>query len=243
MTGENKNIISNLVLISKRDASLTRIAAEKKRLEKDLKDLRAQLKTAEGEREQKTRKLDDKKYKYQKEEHALRDESEKLVARRKSLTSLNNYKLQQAAEKEIEHASRQITLREEALLGVLGEVDVTEKECASLETLLSSIKEKYSKLESEAKDAFSALEDEEAKFLAEREELRKLLEPGVLSTYERVRERHPTDPVVAIKNLTCPGCFMQVVPQIVVQISRGDLLVKCRGCARILYLEEQEQTT
>src|SRR5262245_34490605 len=127
MTAENKSLLAKLIELSKIDVAIARIKAEKKTLETDLLALHSSIKKEEQEKAQKQKVYDDKNGRYQKEEKRLRDEGDKLVQRRKALTTLNNYKLQQSAEKEIEHASRQITSQEEALLTTLEEVENLKK--------------------------------------------------------------------------------------------------------------------
>jgi len=238
MTEVKQNLLSALVLISKIDASLARLEAQRTSLESEITGHQAALKKAQLEQELKDKLLADKKARLQREEKSLKEEQEKLVARRKALTTFSNYKLQQAAEREIDHASRQLRVREEALLGVLEENEKLEEECKALASSTKSLTESLNKLTQEAKEAFSVFAGREKEYKQERAELVTKIDAAALAMYERIRERHPCDAVVAVKGQACAGCYIQVAPQLIVEIARGDTLVKCRGCGRILYLEE-----
>ena len=41
-----------------------------------------------------------------------------------------------------------------------------------------------------------------------------------------------------VEKKSCTGCHVQVRPQIVVELHKGEKLVNCPGCGRILYIEE-----
>ena len=76
--------------------------------------------------------------------------------------------------------------------------------------------------------------------LAERQALTVQIDAASLKLYERVHEKYMMDPVIPLKGNTCTGCFMQVGPQVHVTLSKGDALVRCPGCGRIVYLAPGE---
>lgn len=234
----SENLLSNLVLISQIDAAMARMAAERKRLENEAAALKAKLRSGEGDRQSREKALKDKKIRLQREEKSLKEEQEKLIARRKALTTFSNYKLQQAAEREIEHASRQLRIREEALLSAMEESDKLEQECLGLQESCRALGAALSALLEESRETFSSFEERGADYRQKRAALAAQVEERTLALYERISERHPCDAVVAVKNHACTGCFIQVAPQLLVQIAQGNAVVKCRGCGRILYLEE-----
>ena len=238
MSDENKGLLSQLILVSKEDSALASIAAERRKLEKEISEIAAAFKKIDTERLQKLRSHDEKKSRYNKEEKRLRDEHDKLVGRRKALTTLNNYKLQQSAEKEIEHAAKALNEQEETLLESLEEIDKLNAEVTSLAKSADEKKAEHTKVTSEAAAAFKSFSEREATHQQERLRLVQGIDAKSLTIYDRVKERFVMDPVVEVVGSSCKGCHMQVGPQIIVQISRGTSLVRCPGCGRILFLKE-----
>ena len=236
MTIDNKTLLSRLIDLSKIDVALARINADKKKLESELLVLHNTMKKDEAEKAQKQKNFDEKNTRYQREEKRLRDEAEKLVTRRKALTSLNNYKLQQSAEKEIEHASRQIAAQEEALLSNLDEVEHLKTDISKLDESLAVQKKLYKEKVTDAKAALVNMEERAGQHNRNRQELVVTIDQKNLTIYERVKERHIMDPLVTVNNNLCTGCNMQIGPQVLVLIGKGDSLVRCPGCARILYV-------
>ncbi len=236
MAEQNSPFLQSLIKLSSVDSSIGRIALEKKRLNTELARKKEGLQKLENEHRLKLAELNDRRIKYQKEERILREERDKLTERRKALETLGSFKLQQAAEREIDHAARQISEREEALLSVLQIVEDLEKGLKETEESVKASMEGYRALEAESKEIFSRFEQDQKKLTEERELYAKEVEARHLSVYERVRERNPLDPIAKINSGSCSLCFMAIGPQMTVEIGRGQNLVKCPGCSRILHV-------
>lgn len=82
----------------------------------------------------------------------------------------------------------------------------------------------------------ASVEEEIKKLEAERLEAAKGLDVTWLGRYERVLKRWGDFAVVPIENHACGGCHMQLPPQIIQDAKRGDTVVVCSFCNRLLYL-------
>ena len=240
MNEVKKNLLTNLVLISREDSALGRIRAERKKAESEIAQTAQQLKKAELEAQATGKVLDEKRRRYANEDNKIRDERDKPVLRRKALSSLNNYKLQQSAEKEIENSSRELDQHEESLIAVLEEVDRLAENSQKAAALVAELSDKHAELIAASKDLLASLEEREKQHLDEKMRLLPFVDSKSLALYQRVVEKYPLDAVVPLKQYTCGGCFMHIGPQATVQIGRDDSIVRCRGCGRILYLDEQK---
>ena len=47
--------------------------------------------------------------------------------------------------------------------------------------------------------------------------------------------------VAAVINGSCSACFMSLRPQMQVEVKRGDQIITCESCARILYMPKKEE--
>jgi predicted nucleic acid-binding Zn-ribbon protein len=236
---ESKSKLASIIAIGKVDGSLARIAAERRKIEQTLKEKKTAIQQKNTEHQTYQKAISEKKSQYSKEEKFIRDEREKLTARRKALGSHNSYKVQQAAEREIEHASRQLDAREESALVILEECSKLEAGGKQVGDAFAALTAAFTTLESESRDTLGTLEQREAELHQQRESLAQGVDAGLMTAYNRVRDRFPMDPVVVLhSNFTCSGCFMQLGPQTALQLSKGDGIIKCRGCGRILFLSE-----
>lgn len=230
-------ILPLLIQLSKLDSRLAVLQAQIVQVEKDQKQRTQALLTVDQQQAAKAKVLAEKKELIAREEKGIKLERDKINDRRRALGTLNNYKLQQAAEREIDYVSKQIGQREDLLLALMREVETLEKGFVEVGTSLDGIKQELAVFEKAADEKLADCRVQVAELQTERQEQAKAIgDAQLLASYNRIASRFPSDPIVDVVNReSCAGCFMRVGPQVPVQISRG-LVVKCPGCGRILKL-------
>lgn len=238
MTDNKRTVVKCLAEICKIDAGLSSVLAERKRYEKEHNEAETKLKKFHSEHDFKAKHLSDLRLRYQREEKQLKEEAQRLSTRRMALGTLGNRKSIEKAEQEITFASRQIESREETMLSELDVLEKLEKEVSALKASEKAAQEDLLKLRDDIRAANIHLEKRESDYRSRRAELASNIDESSLSIYERTRERYAGDAVTAVSNGTCASCFMQVAPQLVVQIAQAQSIVKCRGCGRILYIDD-----
>ncbi|TKX29983.1 zinc ribbon domain-containing protein [Campylobacter estrildidarum] len=62
----------------------------------------------------------------------------------------------------------------------------------------------------------------------------------VLSFYEKVRKWAKNTAVVAVKKQACYGCFMKIYDKTYLAVIKGEEIVTCPHCGRILYKEQDK---
>jgi predicted nucleic acid-binding Zn-ribbon protein len=126
------------------------------------------------------------------------------------------------------------------LLGIMREVEILEKETADADSVISGLRAELDAAQAEADTALRSIAEQIQEAQKVRLEKATVIGPGAtLTAYNRVRDRYPSDPVVPLVNRdSCGGCYVKVGPQVVVQLSRGDV-VKCQGCGRFFRLPEE----
>lgn len=63
----------------------------------------------------------------------------------------------------------------------------------------------------------------------------------VLSFYEKIRKWAKNTAVVPVKKQACYGCFMKIYDKTYLSVVKGEEIVTCPHCGRILYKEQEEQ--
>lgn len=61
------------------------------------------------------------------------------------------------------------------------------------------------------------------------------VEPGLLQTYQRLVRSRGGIAVVPVRDGSCLGCYVGLTPQTYNELRKGDILLTCANCQRILY--------
>ncbi|MBW7865198.1 MAG: hypothetical protein GX580_07730 [Candidatus Hydrogenedens sp.] len=135
---------------------------------------------------------------------------------------------------EIDLQRKQISLKEERILGIMMEIDQAQmkfqEDKKRIDGEAARIEEECARIDRELEEAVrgrKALE-EERKPLAER------VEASLLRKYERIRAVR-TPAVVPLNEESCGGCHMTVRAQIVNEIMADKECHACQQCGRLLY--------
>ncbi|HBR56941.1 MAG TPA: hypothetical protein DEA22_05655 [Blastocatellia bacterium] len=65
--------------------------------------------------------------------------------------------------------------------------------------------------------------------------------PQLASVYNRLAQRSRDGIAVSeVVNGSCSACYISLRPQMHVEVKRGDKIVTCENCTRILYVTEKE---
>lgn len=239
MTHQISPLLKSLIALSKLDSTIALALAEQKKLRADIESRKGKLALRESELAQKGKAIKDRRAKAVKEEAEIKQEEQKLAARRQALETLNNYKAQQAGEREIESNAKLVHDRVDALLKTVDDVDKVQGLVESLAAQVEQERKTVHAFEQEAMAEIAALEEKLLRNRGERAALAANIEKPHLALYDRVCHRFPSDAVVAVEGGSCKGCFVQIGSQTVVQILKGETLSRCPGCGRILFIDEE----
>ncbi|MFH2036465.1 MAG: C4-type zinc ribbon domain-containing protein, partial [Candidatus Zixiibacteriota bacterium] len=59
-----------------------------------------------------------------------------------------------------------------------------------------------------------------------------------MSVYERVRKNRGGDVVVSVKKRACGACYKALPPHRIQEIKRGDQIITCDNCGRMLIWQD-----
>jgi hypothetical protein len=104
-----------------------------------------------------------------------------------------------------------------------------------------ALEQTLKKAEAETAARLAAIAEEERKerdqvaaLDAERQGLLERLPAGTRTRYERIHGSREGRAVVAILKGACGGCYRGQPPQVLQEARRGDRLLTCDGCGRLL---------
>jgi len=174
-------------------------------------------------------------------EVTLTAEAENIVRSDARLKEIKTQKEYQAVSKEISMARKMKTELEDQLLQKIGQIEELRGEIAEREGNLSQLEENVSSQQAEVQGKIDALEKDVAGDRTSREEKVRSLPANIVKRYGTLRELRRGIAVVEARDGNCLGCNMNLPPQLYNTLFRGNELITCPHCQRILVLRQQAQ--
>ena len=223
--------------LQKIDLELKAIKEEKERYPKEIKKLDEKQKI-EKERIQKEREKVEslEKTRRQKESH-LNAEQEKIKRTEGRMSEVKTNKEYQALLSEIDTMKGANSRIEEEILQVMDEIDEVKKDLSKREKEMGSTLEKIEGERKKLQEKIARGEEAWNAGVERREALSKQIESKLVKLYHTLKEKRQGVGVVSVRNETCQGCFVNVPPQLFIEVQKNNALVRCPHCNRILFWE------
>jgi len=218
------------------DLELQRKQQELSEVEHQLSDNKA-LVVAESKLAAQKEQLEDARRKQKSSEWELEDIQEKVGQIDSKLYSgtTKNPKELVNLEKEIRGLKSQIRPKEDALLGLMSQVEEIEANVKTTTEEIEQLKREWEQRQGTFGQRKSEIEALLARLKGDRSGLEQQIDPEALNTYERIK-RTRGQAVVKVERGKCQGCHITVPTSQWQKAKAGDLIL-CNSCYRILYLE------
>ena len=159
----------------------------------------------------------------------------------RDLMSSTNSKAYEAAIREVDAAKKHISQLETQILEQMETLEQAEKDIGEREPEIAKLRveqeEKLRAFEEQTRGAAERIEQ----LKAERERVVAALPKQMSAMYNRISARIRDGVAVAeARNGSCSSCFIALRPQVMAQVRRGDEIVICDNCNRILYYAAEQ---
>ena len=180
---------------------------------------------------------------------AHRADLEKQVAENKTyleradrnLKHSQNQKEYETAMRETDALQKQIAAFETQIVEAMEELETVEKELEGRAEEINSLDAKRAEAVSEFDSLVAADKAEYESELQHRASAFSTLPANLASVYDRMAQRSRDGIAVAeVVNGSCSACYMQLRPQVQLNVKKGDEIITCESCTRILYLAPRE---
>ena len=181
-------------------------------------------------------KRDDAKAAHADLENKIADNKVHLERTNRNLKHAQNTKEYETAMRETDTLQKQINAFETEALEKLTEIEEVEK-------ILEERAEEINSHDTKRKAALKEFDKEIAAYRKEFDEESKkrqkvfvTLPTNLASVYNRLAQRSRDGIAVAeVKNGACSACFMSLRPQMQAEVRKGNAIIVCENCSRILY--------
>ena len=169
----------------------------------------------------------------------LEDETARIKDRQTKLMNVQTNREYQSLLKEIEEGKRGNKQREDESVQLLEQVELVQGRlaeqknlCEAEEKLLAEARERVDSLAAE----LTSKRDEVVKA---REEKAHDVDATLLRKYELLRSRRNGKALAGVADGVCKGCFMNIPPQLYIELQKGEKLLACPSCNRLMYHDKE----
>jgi predicted nucleic acid-binding Zn-ribbon protein len=160
---------------------------------------------------------------------------------RKHSTELNAVKTNEAYRAllgEIEKAKQSQSTLEDQILQTMEQIDLANKTWREKETNYkaneSGLLKQISDWEAKQAELMQTLAGKQT----ERKTAFEVLPKDLAAQYDKLRKGKRGAAIAPIRNEQCSGCHMKVSQNLINEVRRGQKMMTCESCSRIVYLEE-----
>ena len=202
---------------------------------KIVKGMDDELRTTRTKVEKEKEIIEELEKERRKKEKELETDKDKIKKLEAKLYEVKTNKEYQAFLKEIEAARIANDKTEEDILVLMDKVEEIKKDYTS-STAHLKIREKEIETEKiKIEKDIQSMDKIIAELKTERDNLLSVVNERLRSTYLVLREKRSGIAVSTAKNGVCLGCFMNIPPQLFIEVTKNRELIQCPSCGRILY--------
>ncbi len=167
----------------------------------------------------------------------IQDKVAKLESQQAAVKKMDEFN---ALTQEMTSAGRERSAVEHRLSDLMDKLAAEEDLLVTLKENLQSTEENSNIIEKEIHESIEKINEEGRSILEKRETMKNAVSPEMFEIYERLLKNKRDRVVVPIEKRTCSGCHILLTPQHENLVRKGDRLIFCEHCSRILYWQEGE---
>ncbi len=185
--------------------------------------------------------LNSAKHEHQQLEFDLRESEERLEKYKKDLMRVRNEKEYSTVLREIDLTKKSISGLETSTLERIEVIEKLEQEVRALSPQVEVKRTEFDQLLAESLAENERLTGEANELRRHREELVVTLRNDLVGRYNRLVELRDGLALAEVRNGSCTSCFMAVRPQVYSDVRKGDEIITCDNCSRILFYRAAAQ--
>ncbi len=229
------NQIEQLVALQKVDDAIHAVKTELKLAPQELESLEARFNVAEEQRNRVVDKITHIKEQQKRIGVEIDDDTVRIKKSKNKLMQVNNQREYHAMMREMDSMEKQNRTREEEKIVLVEELENQEEALKEIDGDYLGLK---AELEVKQEGLQERIQNAEKK-LAELENVRSstgsIVPQPVFQRYEFIRRRLDHPVIVPVYNGICDGCHIAIPPQTFIELQRGQQILSCPNCQRLIY--------
>ncbi len=198
-------------------------------------ELERQFREFAAEYLEKQERLEASRRQHRQLEMDLQDAQLRLEKYKSDLMRVRNQTEYAAALREIDMAKKLIGALETQILELLETIEGLEREIRERTPEIEARRQHFDVLLAECATAVERLTEELNRVRQQREELAQTIRPDLLARYTRLMELRDGIALAEVRDGSCTACHMTIRPQVYADVRKGQEILTCDNCSRILF--------
>ena len=234
-----KHNLSPLIALQKLDLRVMEINTQRRKIPERLQTVEAPLREAQQLLLQTSAAMEalvKERRSHEKDLEAHEAHTEKMKSRLSELKSNKEY---QAHLFEIEVANKKKGDFEEKILLCMEKIEQLQQTAKEAQVKVSVVEKAFAQEKLVLDELEKKLSAELADLESQQQAHSAHVEKGLLVRYNSIKAARKDQALAEIKEGTCSGCRLQLPPQLISEVKRGEDLLTCPYCRRMLYWDGQ----
>jgi predicted nucleic acid-binding Zn-ribbon protein len=200
-----------------------------------MEDLRRETEETEEALKTHQKRLEEAKLEQKSLEIEIGANNEALEKYQQQMLTIKTNKEYDALTVEISKAKEAVALAEDKTLLLMDEINELEEKIEEYTSNAGSIAKRNADQLDQLQTQIDSVGEKLKMKDDERKNILVRIPKRLMSSYERIRKVRGGDVVVPVKRRSCGACYKQLEPRLVQEIRKGEKVITCDSCGRILY--------
>jgi len=234
--------LSLLIDLQELDKEILEVTQSLGQLPEELQAQTQAMEAQQAEQAANVQELENLKAQRRDKEGEMADLEQGIKTSRQRLMEIKNNIEYRAMLKEIAFKEDQRDQMETKVLEFMEQMEAQNQIIAAHKSRLEEQRESFARRQKEIAAQLKELKKRAAELGKRREVFRQRLPAALLKRYEFIRQRHNSTTIAEVRQGVCFGCHMNILPQQFIDLQKGEEILQCPHCQRILYwLGEEEE--
>jgi len=222
------------------DTNLFRLRKRISDIPQELEALESSLKKERDALEQKNSEYNRLKRAKKEKEMALDEGLERLKRLKARISEIKTNKEYQAHLKEIEAVQNENRGIEDEILSIMERMEESYRSLELEEKRYAEVVKRFEDDRRTYEAELKRIDEEIGELREKRKEVASRIRQELYDNYSRIMRIGKGLAVVPVKEGSCAGCHMSLPPQMINEVRKGEEIIDCSNCHRILYYEGHE---
>jgi len=233
--------MKSLIALQECDIRMRDIRMKREEGPRKIQALEQKLAEVEKHLEEESERLKEYAQDRRKAEQEIEDMEIRLKKAEVKLSNIKSNKEYEAALKEIDDLKREKSLVEDRVIEILEKTEALETSHAANRKRTQEAKQQFRLDHEEIMKQIRSLDRDLDTLTKKRLRISREVDPVLLKRYDTLRERKGGIGVSPVIKGVCQTCHLNIPPQEFNELLRGDKLMTCPNCTRIIYWGEDER--